>query len=150
MYGLRIVFLGDLELWVKAELKGMAPQDPRAHAVDGADPRGVDLQRLLAHARGAQRGAHALPNFLRGGVRERDHEHLREVIQKRCAVRAGAGRERPRHPPGERERLAGTGTGLHKQGLVQGRDDLPLFVVQFGKVDATHFAILLSQLITGQ
>ena len=124
------------EVRVKAQVKGIAVQDARAHAVDGHDPGVVHGKGRLGHAGAAQRGPHALADLSRGRLGEGDDEDLREVFQEGAAVRAGAGREGPGHALGEREGLARAGARLHEEGLVERPRDSRLALVQAREVDA--------------
>ena len=129
---------GHGELRVESKVERVALEDAPAHAVDGADPGGVDLEGVLRHASVAKGGADALLDLLRGGVGEGDNERLREAVDVGPAPLARAGRERPGDAAREREGLARAGACLDEEGLVERGDDLLLLVVQGRKVDAAH------------
>ena len=116
----------------------MPPEDARAHPVDGADPCGIDLQRRIAEADGAQRGAHALLDLARSCLGEGDNENLREVVDEGGAVRAGALGERPGDSLRERERLSRACARLDEDGMIERRGNRALLVVELAEVEVCH------------
>ena len=102
------------ELRVEAQLKGVFMQYARAHAVDGGNPAGVDLERLVGHALFAQLVAHARLDLGCCRLGEGDGKHLVDVGDAgELGVEQGIGDALREH-----ERLARAGAGADEQGAV--------------------------------
>ena len=111
-HGSRSAFVDDVELRVYPQLKRMRTQDARACAVDRRNPGVVNLERLLGHARAAQRAFHARFDFPGGLGRERDGQDLVDIGEVPAF-------ERMDDAPGQRERLARSGTRGNREGPIK-------------------------------
>ena len=140
------VLLGeDLEAKIDAQVEGMAPEDARAHGMDGADPCRVDGEGLVGKAALAQARAYLLLDLLGCSAGEGYDEDLVEALEKRRPLCARTGREGPCHTLGERGRLSRARTRRHEERAVERMDDLRLSRSE----SACHYPRLLSQSTTG-
>ena len=113
----------DRESGIDAKIERMGPDDARAHAMDGRNPRIINLLRLGIEAFLAKRRTDALLELGRRLVRERDGKHLVDAIEKGfgpigicpLVARLGARFERIEHALGEREGLAGPGARRNEE-----------------------------------
>ena len=112
-----VVLVVDREVALVAEALGLAAQEPRAHAVEGADPHGA--------RDGPDEALDALLHLAGGLVGEGDGEdlvglHVVRLDQVGDAV-------------GEHARLAGAGAGEDQQRALEVRDGRALRLVEAGE-----------------
>ena len=102
----RVMGLEHGKAGVNTQVEGMAPEDARAHAVDGGDPGAVHGKGLGLHTAFAQALANLLLDLVGRQMGEGDDQHLVEVRDVRPAIGTGAGHERPCDALGQGRRLA--------------------------------------------